>query len=152
MRTDISCTSGSIGDDQRRHASNSSTAWTARTSARPVCSTDHATGNFAKLNKVAVTLAAARENVVGNANTVAEAKCATRDDGILDALDAVGFTRVNGYREQLRSQVVEGNLVAARQEALFGAGNVETDHTVVAVANGKLGNFKTAVGVTHCSD
>ena len=74
-----------------------------------------------------------------------EAKRATADDGILDALDAIGLARVNGDRKHFAREVLESSLVKIRHEALFGAGDVEANHAVIAVANGQLCNLKTAI-------
>jgi hypothetical protein len=76
---------------------------------------------------------------------VTEAKCAAADDGILDALDAVGLTRVNGDRKHLAGKVLESRLVTVRHEALLGAGDVETNHAIVAMTNGQLGYLKAAI-------
>ena len=78
-----------------------------------------------------------------------EAKCAATHDGILDALDTVGFTGVNCHRKHLAGKVFESCLVAVGHEALFWPSDVETNHSVVAVAHGQLGNLKASVEVTH---
>ncbi len=59
---------------------------------------------------------------------------------------------MDGGREVVLGQVGEGVLEAGRQEAVLGAGDVEADGTVVAVADGQFGDLLAAVGVAHGGD
>ena len=112
----------------------------------------HPLGNRAENHEVCLALASAKHDVFDQPCTVTEAKGATTDDGILDALDAVGLTGVNRDRKHLARQVVEGRLVAVGHKALLWAGYVEANHAIIAVANGKFGNLKTAIKVAHGGD
>ena len=99
-----------------------------------------------------VAVFAFNRDVFGQAHAVAEAQCATVDQGAANALHTVCFTGMHGDREELTGQVVECRSVVAGRESQFCTGDVESDHTVVAVTHRELGDLKRAVGVTHRGD
>ena len=59
---------------------------------------------------------------------------------------------MHGGREVVLGQVGEGVLEARGQEAVLGAGDVEADGALVAVADGEFGDLLAAVGVAHGRD
>ena len=91
-------------------------------------------------------------DVLGDADAVAQAQGASVHQGGLDAFESGGFAGVDRGREVVLGQVGEGVLEPGRQEAVLGAGDVEADGAVVAVADGQLGDFLAAVGVAHGGD
>ena len=91
-------------------------------------------------------------DVFGDPDAVAQAQGPAVDEGGLDAFQAGCFTGVDGGREVVLGQVGEGVLEAGRQEAVLGAGDVEADGAVVAVADGQFGDLLAAVGVAHGGD
>ena len=91
-------------------------------------------------------------DVLGDPDAVAQAQGAAVDQGGLDAFESGGFAGVDRGREVVLGQVGEGVLEAGRQEAVLGAGNVEADGAVVAVADRQFGDFLAAVGVAHGGD
>ena len=112
----------------------------------------HPLGNRAENHEVGFTLAATKHHVFDKASAVPESKCSPADNRIFDAVDTVGLTSVNGNRKHLARQVLECGLVSVGQEALFWPGDVEANHTVVAVAHRQLGNLETAIQVSHSCD
>ena len=91
-------------------------------------------------------------DVLGDPDAVAQAQGPAVDERRLDAFQAGGLAGVDGGREVVLGQVGEGVLEAGRQEAVLGAGDVEADGAVVAVADGQFGDLLAAVGVAHGGD
>ena len=72
---------------------------------------------------------------------MAESQSPAADKCVLDALNAVGFTRVHCDGHKLRGQVVECQLVSAGRETRLGPSDVEPNDSVIAVTNRQLSNF-----------
>ncbi len=78
-----------------------------------------------------------------------EPKCAAVEEGAPDAVETVRLTGVNGGREVVLREIIERMLELAGRKAGLGAGDVEADHAVIAVAHREFCDLEPAVCVAH---